>query len=208
MVTDYNLEVLTRKGYKNGKMDRRGLRYVKLDKCECGNDAKLIWFYEDDCYQDCHACGTELCEKCEIEIDESDYSYLTDSDWYEAGDGYKRIVCPTCYQQMLINKNNKGVNKMKHTQGKWEVVYYENSFPEFSVQSDKYTPEQMENKINSRKVRIASVFTEANAHLIASAPEMLDALKKVHKNMNEHYSDVPSVDVFEVGDLIAKAEGK
>ena len=56
---NYNLEVLTRKGFKGGKYDARGMRYVKLDRCqvgECTNDAQLIWFYEDDMYMGCHAC--------------------------------------------------------------------------------------------------------------------------------------------------------
>ena len=50
---DYNVEVVLRKGYWKGSLDRRGLRYVNIAKCgtyNCGNDAKLAWYYEDDCY--------------------------------------------------------------------------------------------------------------------------------------------------------------
>ena len=109
-IMDYNLEVLTRKGFKNGKYDGRGMRYVKFDKCECGNDAKLDWFYEDGEYIECHACGTELCETCIIKISESDYrSYLNGSDFYEEwDDNVERIVCVICYHDMHIKQNRQG----------------------------------------------------------------------------------------------------
>jgi len=85
---------------------------------------------------------------------------------------------------------------MKHTKGTWEPFSYHNleEEVEYGVSSSngKYIGEEM---------------TEGDANLIANAPEMLAVLKKVHKNMHIHYSDVPSVDVFEVSDLIAKVEG-
>ena len=107
---DYNLEILHRKGFKNGKYDGRGMRYVKFNKCECGNDAKLDWFYEADEYVECHACGTELCETCIAKISESEYrSYLNNSDWYEEwDDNFERIVCGTCYQEVLIKQKREG----------------------------------------------------------------------------------------------------
>ena len=74
---DYNLEVLTRKGFKGGKYDARGMRYVKLDRCqvgECTNDAQLIWFYEDDMYMGCHACEKiSICKDCMVVISEREY---------------------------------------------------------------------------------------------------------------------------------------
>ena len=74
---NYNLEVLTRKGFKSGKYDARGMRYVKLDKCqagECTNDAQLIWWYEDDMYMECHACEKcSICKDCMVVISERDY---------------------------------------------------------------------------------------------------------------------------------------
>ncbi|HDY68764.1 hypothetical protein LCGC14_1227940 [marine sediment metagenome] len=131
--TDYNLEVLIRKGYKNGKYDARGMRYVKLDKCEmeyCDNDAELIWFYEDDCYQQCHACGMFICKKCVIMVSEREYresfkdsiSYID----YEENDDIKenemnlegeylggghynhgRITCTNCFDSVYTARKKK-----------------------------------------------------------------------------------------------------
>ena len=64
---DYNVEVVLRKGYWKGSLDRRGLRYVNIAKCgtyNCGNDAKLAWYYEDDCYYECEECWVDLCDHC------------------------------------------------------------------------------------------------------------------------------------------------
>ena len=96
--------------FKNGKYDGRGMRYVKFNKCECGNDAKLDWFYEDDEYVECHACGTELCKTCIAKISESEYrSYLNYSDCYEEwDDNFERRVCGTCYQEVLIKQKREG----------------------------------------------------------------------------------------------------
>jgi len=88
MGTDYNLEVLTRKGYKDGKYDARGMRYVEIDKCmcyNCDNDGMLIWFYEDDCYKGCANTDNDwepnkdmcdnhiICKSCVITVTDQDF---------------------------------------------------------------------------------------------------------------------------------------
>ena len=104
---------------------------------------------------------------------------------------------------------------MKHTKGTWnpERTGFTNesdmnsgrNMHKFIIKSDEPMNRRYGNKIANILGNESDA--KANAHLIANAPEMLAVLKKVHKNMHIHYSDVPSVDVFEVSDLIAKAEG-
>jgi hypothetical protein len=64
---NYNLEVVMRKGYWKGSLDKRGLRYTDVEKCgtyNCESDAKLISFYEDGMYEECAECWELLCEEC------------------------------------------------------------------------------------------------------------------------------------------------
>ena len=76
------------------------------------------------------------------------------------------------------------------TEGKWSVVEIDNKKNRYAVDDDGYP--------------VATVVGEANANLIASAPEMLKALKKCANFYFESSTDFQD----EVYALIARAEGK
>ena len=127
---DYNLEVLVRKGYKNGKYDGRGMRNVKIDKCmcyggECGNDGMLIWFYEDDCYKGCvnndndwkpnfDMCDNHtICEECVVKVSDEEFrqTFGVTEEMEESHDeGADWDICADCYGSVYEKiKNNKEV---------------------------------------------------------------------------------------------------
>jgi hypothetical protein len=87
---------------------------------------------------------------------------------------------------------------MKHTQGKWNVKEVRenlnglSSFVSYQVVSDD-------------EVVIAKETTEANANLIASAPEMLEALLQINNlELDDWAKKVGKI----ARTAIAKAEGK
>ena len=88
---------------------------------------------------------------------------------------------------------------MKHTQGKWNVKEVRenlnglSSFVSYQVVSDD-------------EVVIAKETTEANANLIASAPDLLSAIKPLVKRIKADYHPPHIIKFAE--EAIAKAEGK
>jgi len=78
---------------------------------------------------------------------------------------------------------------MKHTQGKWIVVEIGNKKNRYGIDDDGYP--------------VAEVVGEANANLMAAAPEMLEMLKEC-KDVLDIYKDNFTVEIEE---LITKAEG-
>ena len=106
-MVDYNMEALHRIAYRTGKYDGRSARHLNFDKCEgCGEDATLIWFYEDDMYLECACCkdgsycqscvatilGKEWNKKCQNSI-EYRFEEYTDDDTV--------TICGTCYSQYI-----------------------------------------------------------------------------------------------------------
>ena len=79
---------------------------------------------------------------------------------------------------------------MKHTQGKWSVAEIGNKKNRYGIDDDGYP--------------VAEVVGEANANLMAAAPEMLEMLKEC-KDVLDIYKDNFTVEIEE---LINKAEGK
>ena len=124
---DYNLEVLTRKGFKNGKYDARGMRYVELEKCMChgcDNDSMLIWFYEDDCYKGCvnndndwepnkDMCDNySICKDCVIKVSDEDFrqtfgvNELMEKHHGDNNDDWE--ICFDCYHEVYDKTKSKG----------------------------------------------------------------------------------------------------
>ena len=98
----------------------------------------------------------------------------------------------------IILKRN---NKMKHTKGEWVFIEIEET-GEFAIFSLNTFIAQTENPmINEEPTKSEK---QANANLIASAPELLNALKKCVNFYFEGISDFQD----EVYALIEKAEGK
>jgi len=94
---------------------------------------------------------------------------------------------------------------MRHTQGKW-VAHQIEETGEFAIFSLNTFIAQTENPmINEEPTKSEK---QANAKLIASAPEMLEELKRLNKWFTEHLyvSGKPNTENLEY--LIAKAEGK
>ena len=94
---------------------------------------------------------------------------------------------------------------MRHTQGKW-VAHQIEETGEFAIFSLNTFIAQTENPmINEEPTKSEK---QANANLIASAPEMLEELKRLNKWFTEHLyvSGKPNTENLEY--LIAKAEGK
>tara|TARA_R110000787_G_scaffold92543_2_gene194534 strand:+ start:213 stop:476 length:264 start_codon:yes stop_codon:yes gene_type:complete len=85
---------------------------------------------------------------------------------------------------------------MKQTKGKWFVTK-----ARYNANISKCT---VEVKGKTRDLMIARCgFNEANANLIASAPEMLKMLKKLHESCLNHRGKKRR----KLGELIAKSEG-
>ena len=82
---------------------------------------------------------------------------------------------------------------MKHTQGKWSVK-------QSPMLSDRH---RFSVVINGDKKVCGCGNNKANANLIASAPEMLKMLKKLHESCLNHRGKKRR----KLGELIAKAEG-
>ena len=115
---DYNIEAFVRIAYKTGKYDGRSARHLKFDKC--GNceekDAQLMWYYEDDCYYDCHACYTQVCKTCMVGIPEDYYHKHFNNNFIYPGydktvwgteKDSQRMVCGTCYQDHKFRLDRK-----------------------------------------------------------------------------------------------------
>ena len=103
----------------------------------------------------------------------------------------------------IILKRN---NKMKHTQGKWEVDRSGIAAINIKSTNKKFVAgiHNQDKRIEGKKPSDNDAYdtseTDANANLIASAPEMLELLKKIA------HGEVDGVSC-ETLDLIAKAEG-
>jgi len=91
---------------------------------------------------------------------------------------------------------------MKYTKGDWNPFSYHNleEEVEYGVSSSngKYIGEEM---------------TEGDAHLIASAPEMLGLLKTLKKTLKRYEGDrlpnpIQRLMIADLGGTIAKAEGE
>ena len=91
----------------------------------------------------------------------------------------------------------------KHTQGKWEV-----KTPNYSFQ----TIESEYGKVCTLSHQFGTDEAEANAHLIAAAPELLEALEMALEWIDAlpkeiQLPEMPGFDRDEIDNLIAKAKG-
>lgn len=84
---------------------------------------------------------------------------------------------------------------MKHSPGRWVAEFVGHGGP-----GDN--PEEVW-EVNNGHARIAEYLTEADARLVAAAPEMLDALRRL---MSEEPPD--GTEVLNAMVVIAKAEGR
>ncbi len=86
-----------------------------------------------------------------------------------------------------------------YTDGRWEV----NKVAEFDG-SEVFA---IHNYADNRIRRIANVWIEANAHLIASAPDLYEALRELLADTEKTgYTSVPHI--MRAAEALAKAEGK
>jgi len=100
---------------------------------------------------------------------------------------------------------------MKHTPGPWNIAYYENDqYP--AVVTNKYTvcmldQDYFETEMPGEEVR-------ANAHLIASAPDLLEFIEEIAESFNfgDAIKDYADEDIFHkvmhARKLIKKARGE
>ena len=92
-----------------------------------------------------------------------------------------------------------GKNDTKHTPGPWKNTNYQ-THPNFQV-------------LDNGNAFVAEASTEANARLIAAAPELLEALSKLVLHVG-HYSSMPHAhpdaarDMANARAAIAKATGE
>ena len=93
---------------------------------------------------------------------------------------------------------------MKQTKGKWTTtigecgatIHINNDYNHPLTFSFSYPETHIDKKLNEEG--------KANANLIASAPEMLEMLKKLHESCPNHRGDKRR----KLGELIAKAGGE
>jgi hypothetical protein len=87
---------------------------------------------------------------------------------------------------------------MSHTPGPWEVVWRTNACYEIEAPGQP--------GYSAKKVATTSLTNhEANASLIAAAPELLEALKEIFNSSTVEFSEEQWT---RYGALIAKAEGE
>jgi hypothetical protein len=118
-----------------------------------------------------------------------------------------------------MNKNRKPKNKrsseMKHTEGQWVV---QNPHYKTGVRVSKKITKGSAGKIHYQYASIADITEgefdgeqEANANLIASAPEMLEELKKASgylKTLSQVKLPSKHWYIKRIEKLIARAEGR
>jgi hypothetical protein len=92
---------------------------------------------------------------------------------------------------------------MKHTPGPW-MAFYKPKYGEWHV-SLPVSGSAVRLGIFPRGLETAS--TEADAHLIAAAPEMLESLKALCA-LCEHFSGAEHDETEQAKQVIAKAEGQ
>ena len=104
---------------------------------------------------------------------------------------------------MYAQNNQKGVEMSKYTKGKWEVDKQSGGVSYIRCNKDYLATinTAYDGKNNTQK----EIESKANANLIASAPEMLEALKTIAEYCDRSiYS--PKIELY-VKALIAKVEG-
>jgi len=95
-----------------------------------------------------------------------------------------------------------------YTKGEWEIEHRKTR----NYLEDKFDIVKPLKLVNNRRARIASVRCEDDAHLIAQAPRMYEALKAIDKAL--FFADDPIkqdtlIDEFQmIRTAITKAEGK
>ena len=101
------------------------------------------------------------------------------------------------------------MNTQSHTSGPWEIGRHATpeSFPQFGIYAENGNARDLAHVVSHGTATSAE--TEANAHLIAAAPEMLEALQNVAEVMSgADYSHVKADMVRAIcRRAIAKAEG-
>lgn len=88
----------------------------------------------------------------------------------------------------------------KHTKGPWTNL--------FNPRGPKGLSHEVWNA--ERQTLVASELTEANAHLITAAPDMLEALEKIEKTLLEKHQGIENhtYELLLISDALKKARGE
>lgn len=110
------------------------------------------------------------------------------------------------------------MTQTKHTAGKWEVdiFNYADGRKELSICNEKFRLAKIDcDYTNENPYTIQQKEAEANANLIASAPELLEALKEAKTFLELLYekpelieSQTAEETVFLIKEALSKAEGQ
>jgi len=99
-------------------------------------------------------------------------------------------------------------DKTKHTPGPWKLDIFAGKVIGITRDNDKggdkYAPNIAQMVYMGENTELDSPTVEANAQLIATAPEMLEALKEIARRRAYVFSD----DIEWLETVIAKAEGR
>ena len=101
-----------------------------------------------------------------------------------------------------INQLKQKQMKTKHTQGKWELSHGANTFPTIGS-VELHQAIATVHKIE--KVKGFCEEAEANAKLIAAAPELLEALIRVIEDREFDNNSIPQSTINKVKNAIKKA---